>query len=153
MIQYAIFDEDRNVVEEFETLEAGLEALKEKNDGEIRPFADGYYTDHYELMQGSYSRVWRGTTLLRFKEGAEIEPLSKGRLGMILSQIPPEEVEELLVTLDSQKSFDLYDGLPDPPLTWDEESRTIIVMFYCLETEDTEDADLALSFKCSPFLC
>lgn len=153
MIQYAIYDEDRRVVGEFETIEEGLAALKDKNDGEVRPFADGYYTDRYELMKGSYSRVWRGTTLLRFKEEAEIEPLSKGRLGMILSQIPPQEVEELLVTLDSQKAFDLYDGLPDPPLTWDEESRTITVMFYCLETEDTEDADLALSFKCASFLC
>ena len=153
MIQYAIFDENRKVVEEFESIEEGLEALKKKNDGEIRPFMDGYYTDHYELMEGKYSRVFRGRTVLKFKKNARITPFSREDLSIILSQTTPEEVEELLITLDSDKAFALYEGFVEPPLIWNKDERTITVEFYCLETEDTLDADRVLYYKCAPFAC
>jgi hypothetical protein len=153
MINYAIFDENRRVVEEFETIEDGLESLEKMNDGEIRPFIDGYYTDHYELMQGKYSRVFRGRTVLKFKEDAIVAPISRERLGIILSQTTPDEVEELIFTLDSDKARALYDGFAEPPIIWNEDDRTITVEFYCLETEDTMDADMVLYYKCAPFVC
>ncbi len=153
MIQYAIFDENRNVVDEFETVEEGLEALKNMNDGEIRAFLDGYYTDHYELMQGKYSRVFRGRTVLKFKDDAKVESISKEHMSVILSQTMPEEVEELIFTLDSDKARTLYDGLAEPSIVWNAEERTITVEFYCLETEDTMDADMVLYYKCAPFVC
>jgi hypothetical protein len=153
MIQYAIFDENRKVVEEFETIAEGLEALQSMNDGEIRPFIDGYYTDHYELMQGKYSRVFKGRTVLKFKENAIVAPISRERLGIILSQTTPDEVEELLFTLDSDKARAMYDGLTEPSIVWDKDERTITVEFYCLETEDTMDADMVLYYKCAPFVC
>jgi len=153
MIQYAIFDENRKVVEEFETMAEGLEALQNMNDGEIRPFIDGYYTDHYELMQGKYSRVFKGRTVLKFKEDAIVAPISRERLGIILSQTTPDEVEELIFTLDSNKARALYDGLVEPPIIWNAEERTITVEFYCLETEDTMDADMVIYYKCASFIC
>ena len=153
MLQYAIFDENRNMVGEFETLKDGFEALKNMNDGEIRTFLDGYYTEHYELMQGKYSRVFRGRTVLKLKEDATVTPLSRERLGIILSQTTPDEVEELLFTLDSDKARAMYDGLTEPAIVWDKDERTITVEFYCLETEDTMDADMVLYYKCAPFVC
>lgn len=151
MINYAIFDENRKVVDEFETIEEGLESLEKMNDGEIRPFLDGYYTEHYELMQGKYSRIFRGRTVLKLKEDTTMTPLSRERLAIILSQTTPDEVEELLFTLDSDKARTLYDGLAEPPIIWNAEERTITVEFYCLETEDTMDADMVLHYKCAPF--
>jgi hypothetical protein len=153
MINYAIFDENRKVVDEFETIEDGLESLEKMNDGEIRPFLDGYYTEHYELMQGKYSRIFRGRTVLKLKDGATVTPLSRKRLGIILSQTTPDEVEELLFTLDSDKARAMYDGLTEPPIIWNKDERTITVEFYCLETEDTMDADMVLYYKCAPFVC
>ena len=153
MIQYAIFDENRKVVSEFENTVEGLEALKNMNDGEIRPFVDGYYTDHYELMQGMYSRVFRGRTVLQFKENAIATPISREDMSIILSQITPGKVEELLFTLDSDKARALYDGFTEPPIVWNKDERTIIVEFYCLETEDTFDVDTILYYKCAPFIC
>lgn len=153
MIQYAIFDENRKVVGEFETIEEGIEALKEMNDGEVRPFLDGYYTEHYELMEGKYSRVFKGHTVLKFKEDAIVAPISRERLGIILSQMTPDEVEELIFTLDSDKARALYDGFAEPPIIWNEDDRTITVEFYCLETEDTMDADLVIYYKCASFIC
>jgi hypothetical protein len=153
MIQYAIFDENRKVVEEFETIAEGLEALQSMNDGEIRPFIDGYYTDHYELMQGNYSRVFKGRTVLKFKEDAIVAPISRESLGIILSQTTPDEVEELIFTLDSDKARALYDGFAEPPIIWNEDDRTITVEFYCLETEDTMDADMVIYYKCASFIC
>ena len=153
MIQYAIFDENRKVVEEFETMAEGLEALQNMNDGEIRPFIDGYYTDHYELMQGKYSRVFKGRTALKFKEDAIVAPISRESLGIILSQTTPNEVEELIFTLDSDKARALYDGFAEPPIIWNEDDRTITVEFYCLETEDTMDADMVIYYKCASFIC
>ena len=153
MIQYAIFDENRKVVAEFETIIEGLEALKNMNDGEIRPFIDGYYTDHYELMQGMYSRVFRGCTVLQFKKDATVTPISREDMSIILSQITPEDVEELLFTLDTDKARALYDGFAEPPIVWNKDEHTITVEFYCLETEDTLDADTVLYYKCAPFIC
>ena len=152
MIKYAIFDENKKVVGEFETFEEGLESLKDMNDGEIRPFLDGYYTEHYELMQGKYSRIFRGRTVLKFKEDATVTSLSRERLGIILSQTTPDEVEELLFTLDSEKARALYDRLVEPSIVWDKDEHTITVEFYCLETEDTMDADVVLYYKCAPFV-
>lgn len=153
MIQYAIFDENRNVLAEFETIVEGLEALKNMNDGEIRLFINGYYTDHYELMQGMYSRVFRGRTVLQFKENVIVTPISRGDMGIILSQITPEEIEELLLTLDTDKARALFDGFAEPAIIWNKDERTITVEFYCLETEDTLDADTVLYYKCAPFIC
>lgn len=152
MLQYAIFDENRNVVGEFETLKDGFEALKNMNDGEIRTFLDGYYTEHYELMQGKYSRVLWGRTVLKFKENANVESIPKEELSVILSQTTPDEVEELLFTLDSEKARALYDRLVEPSIVWDKDEHTITVEFYCLETEDTMDADVILYYKCAPFV-
>lgn len=152
MIKYAIFDENRKVVDEFETFEEGLESLKDMNDGEIRPFLDGYYTEHYELMQGKYSRIFRGRTVLKLKKDATVTSLSRERLGIILSQTTPDEVEELLFTLDSEKARALYDRLVEPSIVWDKDEHTITVEFYCLETEDTMDADVVLYYKCAPFV-
>ena len=152
MLQYAIFDENRNVVGEFETLKDGFEALKNMNDGEIRTFLDGYYTEHYELMQGKYSRVLWGRTVLKFKENANVESIPKEELSVILSQTIPDEVEELLLALDSDKARALYYGLAEPSIVWDKDERTITVEFYCLETEDTMDADTVLYYKCAPFI-
>lgn len=152
MIKYAIFDENKKVVGEFETFEEGLESLKDMNDGEIRPFLDGYYTEHYELMQGKYSRIFRGRTVLKLKKDATVTSLSRERLGIILSQTTPDEVEELLFTLDSEKARALYDRLVEPSIVWDKDEHTITVEFYCLETEDTMDADVVLYYKCAPFV-
>ena len=152
MIKYAIFDENKKVVGEFETFEEGLESLKDMNDGGIRPFLDGYYTEHYELMQGKYSRIFRGRTMLKLKEDATVTSLSRERLGIILSQTTPDEVEELLFTLDSEKARALYDRLVEPSIVWDKDEHTITVEFYCLETEDTMDADVVLYYKCAPFV-
>ena len=155
MIQYGIFDENEKIVGEFETIEEGLEALKKMNDGEIQSYGRGkepaYYTEHYDLVRGLYSRVCKGKTELQFKEGAPIESLSAEKLGIILSYEPCDELEDLLVTLDVEKARALYDSLPTPPLTWNEETRTMVVNFYYLETEDTQDGDMALYYKCSPF--
>ena len=152
MIKYAIFDENKKVVGEFETFEEGLESLKDMNDGEIHPFLDGYYTEHYELMQGKYSRIFRGRTVLKLKEDVTVTSLSRERLGIILSQTTPDEVEELLFTLDSEKARTLYDRLVEPSIVWDKDEHTITVEFYCLETEDTMDADVVLYYKCVPFV-
>ena len=74
MIRYGIFDENGKVVSEFETIEEGLEALKMMNDGEIQSYGPGeeqaYYTEHYDLVRGLYSRVCKGKPELKFKDGA-----------------------------------------------------------------------------------
>ena len=151
-LEEALLEIERlNKVIEFKNEE--IEALKKKNDGKIRPFMDGYYTDHYELMEGKYSRVFRGRTVLKFKKNARITPFSREDLSIILSQTTPEEVEELLITLDSDKAFALYEGFVELPLIWNKDERTITVEFYCLETEDTLDADRVLYYKCAPFAC
>ena len=152
MLQYAIFDENRKVVAEFETVDKGLEALKKMNDGEIRSFIDGYYTDRYELMEGKRSRVFRGRAVLQFKENAIIKPISREDISIIISQTAPQDVEELLITLDTDKARALYDGFSEPPIIWNGDERTITVEFYCLETEDTMDADMELYYKCAPFV-
>ena len=151
MIQYGIFDENNKVIAEFETIEKGLEVLKSMNDGEVCKFAngyEGYYTEHYELIKGLYSRVCKGSVELRFNDEASVEPLSRERLGIILSQFPPDEFEELLVTLDSEKAFNMYNSFSIPPLKWDAETRTMNVEFYYLETEDCSEGDMALYYKC-----
>ena len=151
MIQYGIFDESNRVIAEFETIEEGLEALKGMNDGEVCEFAngyEGYYTEHYELVKGLYSRVCKGSVELRFNDEASVEPLSRERLGIIISQFPPDEFEELLVTLDSEKARALYNSFPIPPLKWDAETRTMNVEFYYLETEDCSEGDMAIYYKC-----
>ena len=152
MLKYAIFDENRKVVAEFETVEKGLEALKKMNDGEIRSFIDGYYTDRYELMEGKRSRIFRGCTVLQFKEDAVIKPISREDISIIISQMAPQDVEELLITLDTDKARALYDSFSEPPIIWNADERTITVEFYCLETEDTMDADMELYYKCAPFV-
>ena len=151
MIQYGIFDENNKLIAEFETIEAGLESLKGMNDGEVCEFAngyEGYYTEHYELVKGLCSRVCKGSIELRFNDEDSIEPLSRERLGVILSQFPPDEFEELLVTLDSERAYNMYNSFPIPPLKWDAETRTINVEFYYLETEDCSEGDMALYYKC-----
>lgn len=151
MIQYGIFDENNKLIAEFETIEAGLESLKGMNDGEVCEFAngyEGYYTEHYELVKGLCSRVCKGSIELRFNDEDSIEPLSRERLGVILSQFPPDEFEELLVTLDSERAYNMYNSFPIPPLKWDAETRTINVEFYYLETEDCSEGDIALYYKC-----
>ena len=156
MIKYGIFDENGNVVKEFETMQEGLEALKEMNDGEIQSYGPGdeqaYYTEHYDLVRGLYSRVCKGKTELKFKDGAPIEPISAEKLGIILSYEPYDEFETLLETLDVEKARSFYDSFPTPPLSWNEETRTMTVEFYYLETEDTQDGDMALFYKCAPFM-
>ena len=152
MIKYGIFDENNRVIAEFKTIEEGLEALKKLNDGEICEYGhgyEGYYTDHYELIRGLYSRVCKGSIELQFNDDASIEPLSSERLGIILSQFPPDEMEDLLVTLDGEKARALYNSFPTPPLTWKKETRTMNVEFYYLETEDCSDGDMALYYKCN----
>ena len=155
MIRYGIFDENGKVVSEFETIEEGLEALKEMNDGEIQSYGPGdeqaYYTEHYDLVRGLCSRVCKRKTELKFKDGALIEPISAEKLGIILSYEPCNELEELLVTLDVEKARALYDSFPTPSLTWNEETRTMAVEFYYLETEDCSEGDMALFYKCAPF--
>ncbi len=157
MIQYGIFDENGKVVAEFETIEAGLEALWEMNDGEIKSYGPGpepaYYTEHYDLVRGLYSRVCKGKSELKFKDGAPVESISAEKLGIILSYEPCDELEDLLVTLDVDKARSLYDSFPTPPLTWNEDTRTMTVEFYYLETENTTDGDMALYYKCAPFMC
>ena len=151
MIQYGIFDENNKLIAEFETIEAGLESLKGMNDGEVCEWAngyDGYYTEHYELVKGLCSRVCKGRIELRFNDENSIEALSREQLGVILSQFPPDEFEELLVTLDSERAYNMYNSFPIPPLKWDAETRTISVEFYSLETEDCSEGDMALYYKC-----
>jgi hypothetical protein len=121
------------------------------NDGEVCEFAngyEGYYTEHYELVKGLCSRVCKGSIELRFKDENSIEALSREQLGVILSQFPPDEFEELLVTLDSERAYNMYNSFPIPPLKWDAETRTINVEFYYLETEDCSEGDMALYYKC-----
>jgi hypothetical protein len=151
MIQYGIFDENNKLIAEFETIEAGLESLKGMNDGEVCELAngyDGYYTEHYELVKGLCSRVCKGSIELCFNGENSIEALSRKQLGVILSQFPPDEFEELLVTLDSERAYNMYNSFPIPPLKWDAETRTINVEFYYLETEDCSEGDMALYYKC-----
>jgi hypothetical protein len=156
MIKYGIFDGNGKVVAEFETIEAGLEVLRKMNDGEIKSYGPGpepaYYTEHYDLVCGLYSRVCKGKTELKFKEGAPIESISAEKLGVILSYEPYNELEDLLITLDVEKARSLYDSFPTPPLSWNEETRTMTVEFYYLETEDCADGDMALFYKCAPFV-
>jgi hypothetical protein len=155
MVKYGIFDENGNVVKEFETMKEGIEALKKMNDGEIESCGPGpeemYYTEHYDLARGLYSRVCRGKTSLTFKDDAPVEPISAERLGIILSYEPYDELETLLETLDVYKARSFYDSFPTPPLSWNEETRAMTVEFYYLETEDTQDGDMALFYKCAPF--
>lgn len=157
MIRYGIFDENGKVVKEFETMQEGLEALKEMNDGEIQSYGPGdeqaYYTEHYDLVRGLYSRVCKGKTELKFKDGAPIEPISAEKLGIILSYEPYDELETLLETLDVEKARTLFDGFVHSPIEWNEKERTMVVNFYYLETEDTQDGDMALFYKCAPFMC
>ena len=157
MIRYGIFDENGKVVKEFETMQEGLEALKEMNDGEIQSYGPGdeqaYYTEHYDLVRGLYSRVCKGKTELKFKDGAPIEPISAKKLGIILSYEPCDELEMLLETLDVDKARELYDSLEVSPIEWNKKARTMVVPFYYLETEDTPDGDMALFYKCAPFVC
>ena len=151
MIQYGIFDENNKLIAEFETIEAGLESLKGMNDGEVCEFAngyDGYYTEHYELVKGLCSRVCKGSIELCFNDENSIKALSREQLGVILSQFSPDEFEELLVTLDSERAYSMYNSFPIPPLKWDAETRTINVEFYYLETEDCSEGDMALYYKC-----
>lgn len=152
MLQYAIFDENRKVVAEFESVEKGLEALKKMNDGEIHSFPAGYYTDRYELVEGKRSFVFRGRTVLQFKEDAIITSISREDISLIISQTTPHDIEELLITLDTDKARALYDGFSEPPIILNEDERTITVDFYCLETEDTMDADSVIYYKCAPFI-
>ena len=152
MNQFAIFDENRSVVAEFETMEEGMDALRRMNDGEIYAFPDGYYTEHYELMKGYCSRVFKGRTILKFMKNVKAKSISREDLTIILSYTTPHEVEELLCTLSYDKARALYDGFSEPPIIWDEDERTITVEFYCLETEDTMDADMELYYKCAPFV-
>ena len=156
MIRYGIFDENGKVVAEFETIEEGLETLRKMNDGEIQSFGSGdkeaYYTEHYELVRGLYSRVCKGKTSLTFKDDAPVEPISAERLGIILSYEPYDELETLLETLDVEKARTLFDGFVHSPIEWNEKERTMIVNFYYLETEDTQDGDMALFYKCAPFV-
>ena len=156
MIKYGIFDENGKVVAEFETIEEGLEALRGMNDGEIKSYGPGeeqaYYTEHYDLARGLYSRVCKGKTELKFKNGAPIEPVSAEKLGIILSYEPCDELETLLETLDVEKARALFDSFVPSPIVWNEETRTMTVEFYYLETEDTPDGDMALFYKCAPFV-
>ena len=126
------------------------------NDGEIKSYGPGeeqaYYTEHYDLVRGLYSRVCKGKTELKFKDGAPIEPISAEKLGTILAHEPYDELETLLETLDVVKARSLYDSFPTPPFSWNEQTHTMTVEFYCLETEDTQDGDMALFYKCAPFV-
>lgn len=156
MIKYGIFDENGKVVGEFETIDEGLDALRKLNDGEIRSYEPNhekaYYSDRFDLVRGLYSRVCRGKTELKWKDGAPVEQLSADRLGLILSYEPCDELETLLETLDVDKARDLYDSFEVSPIEWNEETRTMVVPFYYLETEDTPDGDVALFYKCAPFM-
>lgn len=155
MIQYGIFDANGKVIGEFETIQAGLAALKKMEDGEIRSYGPGkeeaYYTEHYDLVRGLYSRVCKGKTELKFDDGAPITPISAQDLGVILSYQPCHELKTLVETLDVKKARTLFDSFVPSPIVWDEKSRTMVVDFCYLETEDTDDGDMALFYKCEPF--
>ena len=156
MIQYGIFDENGKVLAEFETIEEGFKALEAMNDGKVTAYGDAdrkeYYTEHYELIRGLNSRVCKGKTELVFKDDASVESISAEKLGLILSYEPCDELETLLETLDVDKARELYDSLEVSPIEWNKEARTMVVPFYYLETEDTQDGDMALFYKCAPFV-
>ena len=125
------------------------------NDGEVRPYNsnyEGYYTEHYDLARGFYSRVCKGKTKLQFREGARVESMSEELLGSILLNSPEDELETLLETLDSEKAEALFDSFTPPPIEWDEETRTMTIEWYYLESEDALDGDVALYCKCAPFV-
>ena len=154
MLQYGIYDKNDNLVGEFESLEEGLLELKEIGDGEITPYrcgGEGYFTDHYYLERGLCSRVCQGQTNLRFQDGAPVAPISAEDLGVILSSVPTDTVQECLVTLDFERANRFFDTLEPASIIWNAEDRTMIVDFYFLETEDSLDGDVVLFYKCSPF--
>ena len=155
MIKYGIFDEKGNLVRAFETLEEGVKALSLMNDGEVRPYNgnhEGYYTDHYDLERGYYSRVCKGKTEFQFHEGMKVESLPEEFLGSILLNSPDDELETLLETLDLKKAKALFDSFTPPPIKWNEETRTMVIEWYYLETEDALCGDVELFCKCAPFV-
>lgn len=154
MIQYGIFDENGEIVSEFETIEEGISALKAMNDGEVLPFkgeAIGYYTEHYSLQEGAYSRVCRGKTRLEFCDGAPIRPISAEVIGRILSREPASELYELITTLDYAKARELFDGIVPRPIEWNGEERSMLVDFCFLEAEDTHGGATIITYKCQAF--
>lgn len=154
MITYGIYDENDNVIGEYENMEEALEGLRALDDGEITPYrcgGKGYFTQHYYLERGLYSRVCRGTSCLRFRDDAPIKPISAENLAFIQSNLPEDDLQELLVTLDSKKAKSFFDSLEPAPLVWDPKKRTITFDFYFWETEDTNEGDVAIFYKCPPF--
>lgn len=154
MVNFGIYDENEKLVGQYETMEDGLEALKELNDGEIHPYrngGEGYYTEHYSLEKGVYSCVNYAVATLKFKDGAPIEPISSADLGIILSYAHWDDMTELYETLDPDKAREYYDSCEPEPIEFDKENRTIKVGYYWLETEDTLDGDMAFFYKCQAF--
>ena len=160
---YGIFDEKDNLVAEFESMEEGLKALEAMNDGEIIPYCpygetviqgdplfEGYYTNHYRLESDRYYYICHGRSTLRFKDGAPVEPISKERLGIILAQNPYDEFIPLLLTLDKNKALSFYNDLIPSPIEWDPKTRTMVVDFYYLETDDAF-GDIRITYNCPPF--
>ena len=154
MIKYGIYDENDSIVGEYENLDDGLAALRALGDGEITPYrcgGNGYFTQHYHLERGLYSRICRGKSTLHFRDGAPIQPISAEELAFIQSYLPADELEELLVTLNTEKAKSLFHRLEPAPLVWDPKMRTMTFDFYFWETEDTDEGDAVLYYKCPPF--
>ncbi len=154
MLQYAIYDEKEQVIGEFETLEEGRQALEALGDGEIHPYAhgeEGYYTAHYTLERGYCSRICAASAELQLKDGAPPDPVCAADLGLLLAFLPCEEQKELLVTLDPARARRFFEELTPPPIVWNAAQRTLTVDYYFMESEDTPDGDVGLSFKCAPF--
>ena len=154
MKTYAIHDNDGKVIAEFDTLTECLDALMEMDDDEVKPFSngcEGYYTDEHYAERGLRSVVYHGKSTLRFKDGAPIESISSDKMGMIIAANPCDEQVELMETLDFEKADAFFDSCVPKPIVWNPEERTMTVDFYCLETKDNTDCDVALYYKCQPF--
>lgn len=154
MLQYAIYDENERVVGEYETLEAGRAALEALGDDDLCPYShgeEGYYTAHYALERGVYSRICSARAVLQLKHGAPPDPVSSADLGLILAYTPCEEQKEFLVTQDPARARRFFEELTPPPIAWNAAQRTLTVDYYFMESEDTSDGDVGLSFKCAPF--
>ena len=56
----------------------------------------------------------------------------------------------LLLTLDKNKALSFYNDLIPSPIEWDPKTRTMVVDFYYLETDDAF-GDIRITYNCPPF--
>lgn len=150
---YCICNEQDEVILEVKNLDKGIELLKALDDGEIRPYAEGffgYYTDHYCLEEKNSSAVYTGDAEFVFNEGAAIKSIPSSVLSHLIFTSNRSETE-LLVTSNAEKARKLFDELSPDPVVFDKETRTIKVPFICFETEDTGVGDTEVIYKCQAF--